>query len=112
MKKRIIFVMNTRYLSVHGLYSLSYVCPKICSDGLMTQANTQDRYLLYIVVDYLHQEPCMIVFARARREHYSSRIARYDLLKWVVVAHHECLQLQLMKVIDQIICERIKIIDN
>ena len=98
---------------MHQVRRADDVAAEDMADGLVTQAHAEDRLLAGEGLDHRARDAGFGRRTRARRDHHAVGIQRERFLhRDLVVAVHLLFHAQLPEVLDQVIGERIVVIDD
>src|SRR5207249_644540 len=108
-----IVMLNLRRLAVKELWRPHHLPAEHLTNRLMTQAHAENRYLPGEMANDFHRHPCVIGSARSWRNHDSIwPDRRFNLVNGdlIVAADLDPLA-QFAEILDQVVSERIVIID-
>ena len=96
---------------MHWFLSSYQSCSKMEPNGLMPQTNTQDWDFTTIVRNYPEQVASIVGLFRSRRYNQSTIVLAGHAFQSDVVSNHLALNIQLVQIIEQVVGERIIVVD-
>jgi hypothetical protein len=104
-------VMNFAGLAVKEFWSANDFSSKGCADGLMAEANAQDRKSSGEPLDQLHGNACLLrgTWARRNDDFFGLALGNF-LYRDFVVAMHFHLTAQLTEILGEVVCEGVVVI--
>jgi len=110
-------VLDRARFSVHQVSRAHHFSSKSRADGLMSQADPEQRnHVLRLAREVTNQfdaDPSVLRSARSRRNHDALRSHRFDLVDAdLVVTPHLNLRAQFADVLDEVVSERIVIVED
>src|SRR5438093_3807259 len=112
-KDRLLIMTDHRRLAMHQTFGANHLSAKCFSDALMTKTDTENRNGPRQTFDGVDGNPCFFRRAWPRRDHNALRLECRNLIDGhgVVPDHFQFLA-QFAKILDQVIGERVVIVDD
>ncbi len=106
-------VQDRRGLAVHQGLGADHVSAERLTDGLMAQADAQNRHGCRRRLDQRQADAGLIRCAGTGRQQHGGGVQRPRLIhRQVVIAHHMRRRAQLREVVDEIVGEAVVVIDD
>lgn len=109
-------VRNSRWLAVHRLGCMAYLAAEVLHDDLMAEAYAEYRELILEVTHGFERNAGRIRRSRAWRDYEQIRVEiggdRFESVQAGIGAIDFCHAIALAEIIDEVVCERIEVVDE